>query len=140
MARVPLLVVPFALLLIAAAPAKKGKPAGAHPDVGPDIAPDACETCHAEATPAVHREWRDGPHGLNLVLCFVCHGSTGKDFVRVAAPARCEGCHPAEVASVVPAKGKGAAKAGARGCFECHAPHALSAEGKENPHGARAAR
>jgi hypothetical protein len=138
MPRVPvLLAAPFAVLLLAAAPAKKGKAAAGHPDVGPNAAPDACETCHAEATPAVHREWKENEHGLNLVLCFVCHGSTGKDFVRLAAPARCEGCHPAEVASVAPAKGK---KAAARGCFECHAPHALSAEGKENPHGARAAR
>jgi len=117
------------LLLLAAAPGRK-PPAG-HPDAGPNPAPDACETCHAEATPEVMKAWEGGAHGLSLVKCFVCHGSTGRDFVRAPAAPRCEGCHPAEVASLAPAKGK---KTAAPGCFACHDRHALTAEGKPNPH------
>jgi hypothetical protein len=51
-----------------------------------------------------------------------------------AAGAReaCEGCHPAEAASVVP---KAARKAPAAGCFSCHDPHALAVPAaKANPH------
>ena len=121
------LLVPLLPLLLAAAPAKQA----GHPPVGENPAPDACETCHAEATPAALAAWERGAHGLNLVKCFVCHGSTGKDFARAPAPRRCQGCHAEQVASAAPAKGK---RASARGCFECHAPHALSAECKPNPH------
>jgi hypothetical protein len=123
------LVIP--LLLVAAAPARKPPPG--HPD-GRNPAPDACETCHAEATPEVLKAWEGSAHGLVLVKCFVCHGSTGKDFARAPGAGRCEGCHPAESASIVPAKGTKGAKAPAPGCFGCHDAHALTAEGKPNPH------
>jgi hypothetical protein len=119
----PALALPLALLLLGASPSK-----GGHPTVGEDVAADACESCHASATPAVVTEWEGGPHGLNLVKCFVCHGPAGKELARVPAATRCDGCHAAEVASVTPKKGK------ARSCFACHAPHTLAAEGKENPH------
>jgi hypothetical protein len=120
MSRVPVPVLPFALLLLAAAPAKR--------DRHPAAASDACESCHAASTPAVVAEWEGGPHGLNLVKCFVCHGPAGKELARIPAASRCDGCHAAEVASVTPKKGQ------ARSCFACHAPHTLAAEGKENPH------
>jgi hypothetical protein len=123
------LVVLFPLLLLAAAPGRKLPPSG-HPDTGPNPAADACETCHVEATPEVVKAWEGSPHGLLLVKCFVCHGSTGKDFARAPAAQRCRGCHAAELASVTPAKGK---KAGPS-CFACHDGHALTAEGKPNPH------
>jgi predicted CXXCH cytochrome family protein len=113
-------------LLLAAAPKK-----ASHPDAGPNPAPDACETCHADATPDAVKAWEGSAHGLTLVKCFVCHGSTGKDFTRAPGPQRCQGCHADEVAAVAPAKGQ---KAPAGGCFACHAPHALTAEGKPNPH------
>jgi hypothetical protein len=111
----------------------------AHPDVGTDAAPDACVTCHAEQTPEIVREWESGKHGLVLVKCFVCHGSTGRDFAEHPKAARCEGCHAAEVASAaaLPAKASGKA-AKTAGCFSCHAPHTLAArEGATSPHGAR---
>lgn len=119
----------LALLVAAAAPARPGR---GHPDVGPNPAADACETCHRDATPEVFREWEGGQHGLLLVRCVACHGSTGKDFAKAPAAQRCQGCHPAEAAAVLPAKA-GATKAPAR-CFECHAPHGLAAAGKPNPH------
>jgi hypothetical protein len=123
MSRLTLLVA-LVPLLLAAAPKKVG-----HPDAGPNPAADACETCHTDATPGAVKAWEGSPHGLALVKCFACHGSTGADFARTPAPRRCEGCHPAEYASVAAANGAKAA-----GCFACHAPHALSAEGKPNPH------
>jgi hypothetical protein len=116
--------------LLAASPALA---TGKHPAAGDPADPDACLSCHAEKTPAVVKEWEGGPHGLVLVKCFVCHGSTGKDFAARPQPAqRCQGCHSAEVASVTAPSGK------AQGCFACHAPHALSvAAGKKNPHTAQ---
>lgn len=119
----------FPLVLLAAAPARK-PPAG-HPDAGPNPAADACESCHAEATPQVVAAWEGSQHGLVLVKCFVCHGSTGDDFARAPSAGRCAGCHPAEMASLTPAKGK---KGPAAGCFGCHDGHALTAKDQRNPH------
>ena len=124
---VPLL--SMSLLLVAAAPVKPGR---GHPDAGPSPAADACETCHRDATPAVVRDWEGGPHGLLLVKCFVCHGSTGTDFTAAPSAQRCQGCHPAEAAAVGAAK-TASAKGRAR-CFDCHSAHGLAAPGKPNPH------
>lgn len=119
-------VVPLSLLLLAAAgpaPARQR----AHPAAPPDPSAEACVGCHARATPAVVSSWESGGHGLVLVKCFVCHGTTGADFRRSPDLARCGGCHAANVAS--------AARAKAGGCFGCHAPHDLAAaQGKPNPH------
>jgi hypothetical protein len=115
----------------AAAPAASAGPKGgkagarAHPDVGGD---QDCAGCHEQATPAAWRAWEAGPHGLSLVKCQVCHGSTGKDFTMRPAPERCRGCHGAELDSIAPLIQKGV------GCFACHAPHTLAA----SPHRAAA--
>jgi hypothetical protein len=109
----------------AKAAAKPGARPGAravHPDTGGD---SDCAGCHAQATPAAYQAWFDGKHGLNLVRCQVCHGSTGADFARRAAAERCRGCHGAQVDSLARA-GMPAVK----DCFACHAPHSLAA----NPH------
>jgi hypothetical protein len=98
-----------------------------HPDVGAAEDGVACATCHEDVTPALVKEWTAGEHGLNLVKCFVCHGSTGADFAAAPAPQRCDGCHAAKVASVTQ-------DGTSRSCFACHAPHTLSSEGKPNPH------
>ncbi len=93
-----------------------------------DTGLDTCAGCHAEVTPRVTAQWRDGRHGIDLVECFVCHGSTGSDFRARPQPSGCRGCHPAQVTSVT--------RDGAtRSCFECHTPHALHAPGP-SPHGA----
>jgi hypothetical protein len=129
-----LLLAPLALLLAPPAIADDEP----HPDVGTDFAPDACISCHTEQTPEIVKEWESGPHGLVLVKCFVCHGSTGKDFAEHPKATRCEGCHAAQVASIAPARKKGGAKGKAPDCFSCHAPHALAArEGAQSPHAAR---
>ena len=92
-----------------------------HPDTGGDA---DCAGCHEQATPAQFKAWFEGRHGMNLVRCQICHGSTGADFTRRPPPERCRGCHGAEVDSF--------ARLGVPGkdCFLCHAPHTLAA----NPH------
>lgn len=90
-----------------------------HPDTGGDT---DCAACHEQATPAQYKAWFDGRHGMNLVRCQVCHGSTGADFARRAPAERCRGCHGAQVDSL--------AKAAVKDCFACHAAHTLAA----NPH------
>jgi hypothetical protein len=96
---------------------------------------EACEACHAQATPAAVTAWEGSAHGLTLVKCFVCHGSTGKDFQARGTAASCDGCHPAQAAVVVRAKDTRAPRAAA--CFACHAPHTLAVpQGKANPHAA----
>ena len=83
-------------------------------------ATDTCDGCHAEFTPEVHEQWFASKHGLLNVKCFVCHGSTGEDFVRTPVPARCVGCHFAKVESLEDGFMEG------RECFSCHPPHRLS--------------
>jgi hypothetical protein len=118
----PTLVLAALLLASPAAAARK------HPGAGVAGDPDACLSCHAKATPQVVKDWEGGPHGLMLVKCFVCHGSTGKDFAaHPAAGRRCEGCHPAQVSSLAPTHA-------VQACFACHAPHTLAAQGQRNPH------
>ena len=99
-----------------AAPPRKEKKA-VHPEVG---AAETCDGCHAEMTPEVVREWNMGKHGLYGVKCFICHGSTGKDFVRRAPKERCIACHAEMVASMTRPKLAG------KDCFSCHEPHPLS--------------
>jgi hypothetical protein len=126
-------IVTIAALLAAGVPAKERS---RHPDVSTRNAADACETCHSRATPGVVAEWEGGRHGLLLVKCFACHGSTGADFARRPPAARCEGCHPAELASLASATPARARASSRPDCFACHPPHALvPAEGKKSPHG-----
>ncbi len=102
----------------------------AHPQV--DTGLDTCAGCHAQVTPGIEAAWRDGRHGMALVECVVCHGSTGSDFRARPQPTGCGGCHAAEVASVT--------RAGATpGCFGCHPAHALHAHGRTSPHGPKEA-
>lgn len=81
-----------------------------------------CATCHRAGTPEVFAAWEGSPHGLTLVTCVVCHGSTGKDFRAKPDAGGCRGCHAAQVESL--------ASRAVRDCFACHAPHSLSS----NPH------
>lgn len=115
-------------LTSAASPAAHGKGAPRHPDVSAERAVQDCDDCHRRVTPAVVADWEGGRHGVGMVKCLVCHGSTGADFTRAARNDRCLGCHAAEVASV--ARGRGSRAS----CFSCHAPHALTAAGRKSPH------
>lgn len=102
-----LVVAAFALPLAAEA---------AHPKVA---GAETCEGCHSDSTPRVFREWKESRHGIDLVKCLVCHGSTGADFKARPAMDRCTGCHADQVASMRSPAMKG------KTCFSCHSPHAL---------------
>ncbi|MCM2334660.1 MAG: hypothetical protein NDI82_12025 [Anaeromyxobacteraceae bacterium] len=110
-----------ALAMLAALPALAGpvKGRGGHPDVKGE---QECATCHRADTPAAFKAWEDSPHGLALVKCVACHGSTGKDFRPRPDTAGCRSCHAAQV--------EGLAKRPVKDCFACHQPHSLSS----NPH------
>ena len=133
MTRRPRVVVPVVVVLLSlaaalacAGPAGSGR-AGArsrHPAVDPGA---DCAECHARSHPRIVQAWNGGAHGVTLVKCVVCHGSTAADFTLVPETSRCAGCHAAEVASA-------AESAQAKGCFACHEPHALAAPGTPNPH------
>lgn len=104
--------------LVADTPAEKAE----HPEVEGEA---DCQTCHAEMTPGVVKQWFAGPHGKFNVKCFVCHGSTGEDFVREPSADRCVGCHADQVASLAAWP-----ELQEKSCFSCHPSHAL------NPHAA----
>ncbi|MHB0968346.1 MAG: multiheme c-type cytochrome [Thermoanaerobaculia bacterium] len=117
LALVALVAIVVAAQPLAGAPAaKKGAPA-THPEVDPD---EACRTCHEDLTPKVFQAWYSSAHGMNNVYCFVCHGSIGKDFVKVPKNDRCIGCHAAQIQSL------GTPFMKRKDCFSCHPPHALS--------------
>ena len=107
-----------ALLLFAALPTHAADRARARGHVPVEGEQD-CTACHRTGTPAVFTEWEQSPHGVALVQCVVCHGSTGKDFKPKPAASGCGSCHPAQAESV--------AKRAVADCFACHAPHSLSA-------------
>src|SRR5512138_2539995 len=71
---------------------------GSHPAV--DTGLDTCAECHTKVTPKVAAAWNDGRHGLSLVECVVCHGSTGADFRARPTTTACAGCHAAQVDAV----------------------------------------
>jgi hypothetical protein len=122
MARFAALILAAALLALAAAlPALAGAAprARAHQEVTGE---QDCATCHRTGTPEVFTAWDRSPHGLALVKCLVCHGSTGKDFRARPDTSGCQACHATQVASV--------ARRAVKDCFACHAPHSLAA----NPH------
>ncbi len=109
----------------AAAAAKTG---AQHPEVGTDAGD--CASCHESVSPQVVADWSKGRHGMALVKCFVCHGSTGPDFRARPEAIGCRGCHPVQAAATT-----SAAKEASPGCFTCHPPHLLRAsQGKTAPH------
>lgn len=97
--------------LVAAAPRSR-----AHVDTNGE---QDCAACHREATREAYAAWEASPHGVALVKCLVCHGSTGKDFRARPDASGCRACHAAQAESV--------AKRSVKDCFACHDPHALSA-------------
>lgn len=72
-----------------------------------------CIECHAKE----YEEWHGSAHGVN-VLCFICHGSVDKNFVKRASIEKCNGCHQNFVLDIK-------AKKGIKDCFDCHKPHTL---------------
>lgn len=118
--------VPAVLALLAtlalAAGVAAAAPAAEHMDVDPET---TCTGCHAEITPDLHDAWYRGPHGLNNVRCYVCHGSTGSDFRVQVSTGICGSCHPGPVERLAPPAAADAVVV-QKSCFACHPPHALS--------------
>ena len=111
-------VLAIAALLVTAPPpaaAVAGRARG-HPETRGE---QDCAACHRTDTPAAFADWERSPHGVALVKCVVCHGSTGKDFRARPAATGCGACHPAAAASVE--------RRAVSDCWACHAPHTLSA-------------
>jgi hypothetical protein len=107
-----------AALLVAAAPPSHAAAPRSRGHISTEGEQD-CAACHRTETPAAFADWERSPHGLALVKCVVCHGSTGKDFRARPAAIGCGSCHAAQAASLT--------KRAVRDCFACHAPHTLSA-------------
>ena len=101
-----------------AQPLPKDRPS--HQPVDPH---DTCEGCHATATPAAFRAFKQSRHAEAGVACASCHGTPGADFKPKPAASSCGGCHAewARTAATDPFF------AGAT-CYSCHPAHAL------NPH------
>lgn len=75
-----------------------------------------CSACHKNE----YQQWEAGPHGVNQVKCFVCHGAIEEGFTPKPDVSRCESCHSSQVAQL-----KSDAFMKAKTCFTCHPPHSL---------------
>lgn len=98
-----------------------------HPKIGQEMItedPQVCVSCHE----AQARDWEKGPHGLNQVRCFICHGDLEKRFERVADSKNCVMCHADKVEDLKKAKKF-------KNCFVCHNGHTLETKpGSVNIH------
>ena len=72
-----------------------------------------CNECHTKE----YEDWQGSAHGVN-VMCFICHGSIDKNFIKRANINKCNGCHQSFVNDIKSRKG-------IKDCFECHSPHTL---------------
>ena len=74
----------------------------------------ACEQCHADTTPELHKEWFDSRHGVAMVKCYQCHG-TFETFRVTPKRQDCAACHENMMKKCPPDKA----------CWQCHLPHAF---------------
>ena len=91
------------------------QPAATHPEVDPS---ESCRDCHEAVTPVVYTNWFEGAHGVNNVLCVVCHGGLD-NFIAKPDATRCAGCHAVQVDTMGSDFMKG------KTCFTCHPAHRL---------------
>lgn len=87
-----------------------------HPEVDLTV---ACRDCHESVTPEPYAQWLASAHGINGVMCMVCHGGL-ENFVTRPTSSRCAGCHSAQTESLGTPFMKG------KDCFSCHPAHRLS--------------
>jgi hypothetical protein len=74
----------------------------------------ACDQCHQETTPELHKEWFDSNHGLAMVKCYQCHG-TFETFRITPKPQDCAACHENMMHKCPQNKA----------CWQCHIPHSF---------------
>ncbi len=109
----------------AASAARSAKGHENHPDVEGE---QDCATCHRPDLAESFKAWEDSPHGIALVKCVVCHGSTGPDYRPRPDSRGCIGCHAVQVAQLEALAEE--EDRPIRDCFACHSHHTLSS----NPH------
>ena len=108
----------FVLMLAAgwtvavAAEEKKG-----HPKLSEQEQYIACDECHQETTPEVHKQWFDSRHGIGMVKCYQCHGSF-ENFRVTPTRQDCAVCHES-LMNKCPQD---------RPCWQCHVPHSFTAK------------
>ncbi|WP_319585235.1 multiheme C-type cytochrome [uncultured Desulfobulbus sp.] len=98
---------------LALAAEKKGK----HPKLSEQEKYIACDQCHAENTPDLHKEWFDSRHGVAMVKCYQCHG-TFETFRVTPKRQVCAVCHENMMKKCPQNKA----------CWQCHLPHTFKAK------------
>ena len=92
---------------------KKGK----HPKLSEQEKYIACDQCHLETTPELHKEWFDSRHGVAMVKCYQCHG-TFETFRVTPKRQDCAVCHENMMKKCPQDKT----------CWQCHLPHTFKAK------------
>ena len=99
------------------------------PDRHPEVTGEKdCATCHRPDLKASFKAWENSPHGLALVKCVVCHGSTGADFRKAPDSRGCVGCHAVQVEKLEQLAEE--EDRPIKDCLACHSHHTLAT----NPH------
>ncbi|ADW17541.1 hypothetical protein Despr_1378 [Desulfobulbus propionicus DSM 2032] len=98
-----------------AAPILAAQSAGGHPPLSEQDQYIACDQCHAETTPELHKEWFDSRHGVAMVKCYQCHG-TFETFRVTPQPQDCAACHENMMHKCPQDKP----------CWQCHVPHSFN--------------
>ncbi len=73
-----------------------------------------CQGCHKEEA----KEWSNSAHGVANVMCYQCHGTFDKFYVKPPV-SKCETCHHQEVVST-------RMKMPNAKCWTCHPAHYFS--------------
>lgn len=86
-----------------------------HPELSEQEKLIACEQCHEENTPELHKQWFDSRHGMAMVKCYQCHGTF--ETFRVTPTRRdCAVCHENMMHKCPQDKA----------CWQCHIPHTFT--------------
>lgn len=85
-----------------------------HPKLSEQEKYIACDQCHAESTPELHKQWFDSRHGMAMVKCYQCHG-TFETFRVTPTRQDCAACHENMMQKCPQDKS----------CWQCHVPHSF---------------
>jgi hypothetical protein len=77
----------------------------------------ACDACHADTTPDLHKQWFDSRHGVGMVKCYQCHG-TFETFRVTPTRQDCAVCHENMMKKCPQDKT----------CWQCHPAHSFKAK------------
>ena len=85
-----------------------------HPQLSAQEQYIACDQCHAENTPDLHKQWFESRHGVAMVKCYQCHG-TFETFRVTPRREDCAVCHENMMKKCPQDKA----------CWQCHLPHSF---------------